>query len=81
LSADRGGRLNMQGTPHQLLAHYVIHMNVIDMNVDLVVVGPVGRGALRQLLVGSVARAIHAAVMRDVRIAREPRATPSASPA
>jgi hypothetical protein len=76
LSADRCGRLNIV-----LLAQYVIHMNVIDVNVDLVVVGPVGRGAIRQPLVGSVVRAIHAAVTCDVRIVREPRAMLSTSPA
>ena len=56
-------------------------MNVIDVNVDLVVVGPGGRGAIRQPLVGSVVRAIHAAVTCDVRIVREPRAMLSTSPA
>jgi nucleotide-binding universal stress UspA family protein len=57
------------GVPQHLLADYVV-----ARNVDLVVVGTHGRSPiLEKLLIGSVAKAIMAAVPCDVLVVRRPR--------
>lgn len=58
------------GRPQRLLPDYVV-----DRDVDLVVVGSQGRSAVLEVLLGSVARDLLAAVSCDVLVVREPRAT------
>ncbi|MGD9711455.1 MAG: universal stress protein [Thermomicrobiales bacterium] len=50
----------------------VVHEGVRDMNIDLVVLGTEGRGAVVEALFGSVAKAITAELPCDALVVREP---------
>lgn len=60
------------GTPAQLLRE-----GVRDMNIDLVVLGTQGRGAVAEVVIGSVAKQILAAVRCDALLVRRPAAKPA----
>jgi nucleotide-binding universal stress UspA family protein len=62
------------GVPQQLLADYVV-----ARDVDLVVVGTHGRSVIVEALIGSVAKAIMAAVPCDVLVVRRARVTSDAA--
>lgn len=62
------------GTPDE-----VLRRGVRDMGIDLVVVGTEGRGALSEMLIGSVGKHLMAELPCDVLMIREPRSTAEAA--
>lgn len=62
------------GTPDE-----VLRRGVRDMGTDLVVVGTEGRGALSEMLIGSVGKHLMAELPCDVLMIREPRSTAEAA--
>lgn len=62
------------GTPDE-----VLRRGVRDMDIDLVVLGTEGRGALSEMLIGSVGKHLMAELPCDVLMIREPPAAPGAA--